>query len=914
MLGSGTRLGSYELLAPLGVGGMGEVYRARDTKLGREVALKVLPEHLASDPDRLARFQREAQVLASLNHPHIAAIYGLEDADGVRALVLELVEGETLADRIARGPLPLDDALAIARQIAEAVEAAHEQGVIHRDLKPANIKVTPDGNVKVLDFGLAKLVEQSSAITSPPSVTLSPTITSPAMMTGLGMILGTAAYMSPEQAKGRTADKRSDVWSFGAVLYEALTGQRPFAGNNVSEIVAAVLRDEPDWTALPADTPATVVKLLRRCLDKDPRKRLPHIAIAGYEIAENSSASPTVHSNAGARKFSWRGVAALLLSAVLGGAIATGIWSVRRTEDPVPMVTRFAVALPSSEQITDPQHRSVAISPDGTRIVYVANRLLHLRSLADPNSRQIGVADETTTGQVGTPVFSPDGRSVAYVWRSGQTAAIGSIRIADISGTTSTRIADFQSNNTVGLSWSGNDILFSDARVGVVRVAVGSGRQETLVPATAEELFQGPTILPGGKVLLFALGKRRGPGVAPTPETWDQASIVAQRLGTRERVTLIQGGSEPHYLSSGHLLYANGGTIFIVPFDATRLMVTGERTAVLNGVARTVVGPLSTGMAQFSISDNGSVVYIAGAAARDADLSELAIIDRAGKAEPLKLPRGYYERPRVSPDGRRAAFALSQANGVGVWIYDLAGKTAMRQLTFEGKNQYPVWIDNERLAFQSDRGGDAAIWSQRSDGTADAERLTKPDTGTSHVPEALSPDGKHLLYSVENGSTNTLWVLSVDTKKSVRVADVESPRLLSPVFSPDGRWIAYTLTSGADNQVFVRPFPVTAARFLVGRGARAQWSPDGRELFFYNNEGTFVVNIAGGPAFSMTNPVLLPFNLYFGRGPGFGRDTDVLPDGRRFLAIVPQQGSTAIRELQVVLHWFDEVKPRLDAR
>jgi serine/threonine-protein kinase len=919
----GTRLGPYEVTALLGAGGMGEVYRARDTKLNRDVALKILPEAFAIDGDRIARFRREAQVLASLNHPNIAAIYGFEDSGSAHALVLELVEGPTLADRIAKGPLPLDEALPIAKQIVEALEAAHEQGVVHRDLKPANIKVRDDGTVKVLDFGLAKALEPPSG----PGKELanSPTITSPALMTGVGMLLGTAAYMSPEQAKGRPADRRSDIWAFGCVLYEMLTGKRAFGGEDVADTLAFVLSREPEWTALPAESGGNIGRLLRRCLQKDPQRRPSHIAILAYEIDECQQASAAaLPGTSGGRPIPRWWLAFIIPAACLVG-VALATFIARGGEPTVRSgpVTRFSLVLPETERITDPQFRSVAISPDGSRIVYVANRRLHLRSMSDPAAAVIPGTELGTA--IGEPVFSPDGRSIGFV--SGLGGSGAAIKKIDITGGAPVSLAQTRSNNVLGLAWVGDDIVFADPSSGLVRLSASSGKQQVLVPPSADEVIEGPTLLPGGDVALFTVANRRAAAggaeaIAITADIWDSAKIVALRLRTGERKTLIDGGSDPHYLANGQLLYAVGGTLFVVPFDIKQLAVTGERAAVLNGVARTFVGRGATGMAQFSASETGSAVYISGPAGPIPGASRLALIDRDGKVDPsgLRLPAGVYERPRISPDAKQLAFGSEEVGGANIWIYDLSASAAARQLTFEGRNHYPIWsADGQYVAFQSDRDGDAAIFRQRSDGTGTAERLTKPEPGTSHAPESWSSDGDHFLYTVEKGGTNSLWVFSMTTKKGEPFARVQSRRLISAMFSPDGRWIAYTITTGAANQVLVEPFPATGEKHLAASsGARPQWSRDGKQLFFYNTFATYVVAVMTHPTFSVTNPDPLPFNVYVGRGPGFGRDTDIMPDGQHFVAVVPSEDApadvTSARQFQFVFNWFEELKQRVPVK
>jgi hypothetical protein len=511
VLGSGTRLGAYEILTLIGSGGMGEVYRARDIKLGRDVALKILPDTFTHDPERLARFRREAQVLASLNHPHIGAIYGLDEANGQQFLVLELVDGESLDKRSARGPIPVDEALAIAKQIAEALEAAHEKGIIHRDLKPANIALTKEGHVKVLDFGLAKAMESTGG--TPIDLANSPTITSPAMMTGIGIILGTAAYMSPEQAKGRPADKRSDIWAFGCVLYETLTGKRAFEGDDVSDTLAAVLRGEPDWDALPATTPAPIGKLLRGCLQKDRRERVPDIAVARLEIKE-ALAMPAGRGAAAAgapatqTRPLWRRALPVVVTAVVVFALTAGAMWRLRPAVPSP-VTRFTIALPDGQQWSSVISSQIAMSPAGTHIVYAANRRLFLRSLSDLDVRPLTGAPIAGAGnperaEQTNPTFSPDGRSIAY-WELGD----GTIKRIALSGGAAVTIC--QAGAPFGMSWDGDTLFFGQGGKGIMRVSANGGKPEPVASVKSGELAHGPQLLPDGQTLLFTLG------TVPTP-------------------------------------------------------------------------------------------------------------------------------------------------------------------------------------------------------------------------------------------------------------------------------------------------------------------------------------------------------------------------------------------------------------
>jgi eukaryotic-like serine/threonine-protein kinase len=507
-LTSGSRLGVYEVTAPIGEGGMGQVYRATDTKLKRDVAIKVLPPAVAGDPDRLARFQREAEVLAALNHPNIAGIYGAEESAGITALVMELVEGEDLAERVARGAIPLDEALAIAQQIADALEAAHEQGIIHRDLKPANIKVRDDGTVKVLDFGLAKAVETAGVMSS---ASMSPTITTPAM-TGVGIILGTAAYMSPEQARGKVADKRSDNWAFGCVLYEMLTAKRAFDGDDVSDTMAAVLRSEPDWSALPASLPQPIALMLRRCLEKDRRRRVGDVSTIRFLLDEQATLTPLAgaDSHAGAvadardRAFRWTAPAAAIGLVAVGTALgAAGVWYAG-PRGAAPPVIRFNVPLGEGQTFTTTTDLEVALSPDGSKMVYVANRRLYLRSMSDVDAQPIRGTDVNPRH----PTFSPDGASVAYF--SADERALKRIAVMGGAPVTICSLAEMTPLGPLGGSWDGDTILFgvqSVGRSGIGRVAASGGKPELLIQGDANTFADAPQMLPDGDHVLFTLAR-----------------------------------------------------------------------------------------------------------------------------------------------------------------------------------------------------------------------------------------------------------------------------------------------------------------------------------------------------------------------------------------------------------------------
>jgi eukaryotic-like serine/threonine-protein kinase len=906
-LSAGTRLGAYEIVSALGAGGMGEVYRAHDAKLNRDVALKVLPELFARDPDRLARFKREAQVLASLNHPNIAAIYGFEGSDGVQALVLELVEGPTLADRVAQGPIPIDEALPMARQIAEALEAAHEQGIIHRDLKPANIKVRPDGAVKVLDFGLAKALEPTEGVRG--DVTASPTITSPAL-TQIGVILGTAAYLSPEQAKGRPADKRSDVWAFGAVLYEMLSGQRAFKGDDISDTLAAVLRQTIDLTGLPASTPAAVRRLVSRCLERDVRRRLRDIGEA--RIALEDPISPAREDVEGTAvpvtpRPLWRRAIPVVLSAIVAGILTgTAVWYVSHQSLPQPPITRFLFPLPDGQAFVGATPRPViALSPDGAQIVYAANTQLFLRSMSGLDVHAIP-GSEHDQG-VSDPVFSPDGRSILFYASEDHTIK----RIA-VTGGPSVTIC--RADAPYGISWGPDGIVFGQGTKGIMRVSADGGTPTLVVRVKNGEEASGPQLLPGGQHVLFTLA------TGNDPDRWDKARIVVQAVTSGEPMTLIEGGSDARYVPTGHLVYAAEGTLFAVAFDVRRLKVTGGVSPVVENLRWS--GGRTTGASHFSISSAGSLIYIPGFAAARQPM-EIALTDRQGGVERLKLPAGRYSSPpRVSPDGKRIAFGTDDGQEAIIYTYDLSGASTMQRLTFGGNNRFPTWSsDSKRVAFQSDREGDLAIWQSAVGGTA--ERLTKPGKGESHAPESWHPKRDILLFSVTKGSDVSLSTLSLPDRNVSSFGDVHSFYPTGARFSPDGRWVAYASREpGEKMTIYVQPFPATGVKFpLFVKGSnpsphKVAWSPDGKELFYVPRLGEFeAVTITTQPTFAFGNAVRVPRPFQPG-APNMRTWYDVTPSGKFVGLIPPGQANAFTRansEIQVVLNWFEELRARVPA-
>jgi serine/threonine protein kinase len=906
----GQQLGPYAVLGKLGEGGMGEVYRARDTVLNRDVAIKMLPAPLALDPDRMARLRREAQLLASLNHPNIAQIHGLEQAGETLALVMELVDGPTLADLVARGPMPLDDVLPIARQVADALIAAHEQGIIHRDLKPANIKVRADGTVKVLDFGLAKSVgdDIADSASRASSVTASPTITSPAM-TQTGVILGTAAYMSPEQAKGRPADKRSDVWAFGCIVYETLAGKRAFAGDDVSDTLAAVIRGEPDWAALPTDLPRPLRVFIQNCLEKDRARRIGHISTARFALDERTiDTSPSPSAESPPRPPAWRRLMPFIATAVLVAAVTTAVWWWQRPPVPIQPVTRFSFSLTEGQQFTEAGLNVIAVSSDGSQVAYLANRRLFLRSIADSEARPVPGSEVEKDPFISGAVFSPDGRSIAF-W-TGSDPGSGTLKKIAVTGGTSVVITE--TAFPMGLTWDATGILFGRVNVGVMRVAENGGQPQTLVPVK-DGLVWRPQMLPGGNEVLFTLAHANA--FVRGLEGWDNAQIVVHSLQTGDRITLPVKGTDARYLRSGHIVYASVGALFAVPFDQTRRQVTGGAIPVVDGIGRPTFGGNTPGTAYYSVSESGSLIFIRGPLV-SLDAQDLAFVDRTGNIEPLRLRPAQFRFPRVDPAGKRVAVEVGEAQSANIWIYDLTGRAQPRQLTFGGRNRFPVWSrDGERVLFQSDRDGDRAIFSQRADGASAAERLTKPDKDVSHVPRSWSRDGSFVLFETaltkDSLATYSLSVLSLPDGKVEPFSDVrDAPRPINAVFSPDDRWVAYDMGQNVvAASVFVQPFPPTGAKYLVRVGGAPVWSHDGRELLSGGEGPIRVQTVISTQPFTLGNPTEQPRPGFLGTATDSGRMWDVMPDGR-IIGVVAAGETAGARnpEIHVVLNWTEELK------
>ena len=868
----GTRLGSYEVLSKLGEGGMGEVYRARDTKLKRDVAIKVLPEAFAKDPERLARFEREAEVLATLNHPNIGAVYGFEESPDANGIVLELVEGPTLADRIeglrAKGSgLPIDEVLPIARQIVEAMIAAHEKGIVHRDLKPANIKITPDGKVKVLDFGLAKLSDPRG-IDSGINVTALPTITSPALMTGIGMVLGTAAYMSPEQARGRAVDMRADIWAFGAVLYEMLTGRRAFPGDDVTETIANIVKTEPDWSALPVETSVAVRALLRRCLHKDPDRRLRHIADARFNLEDAETlALPALRSPAQARVLPWAVAACSLAAAV---ALAWMTWGrTPRNEKPASAI-RLDLNLPPGVELFAASSRTVAISPDGTRIAFIGVRgglrLVFVRSLNQTDATPLRGSDGPSAC-----FFSPDGNAVGVV------TAGGALRTVSLPDGISTTVSD-GANSLYGAAWLPDDTIVFVRNGTLWRVTRAGGTARAITSLGPQEAMHAwPLAMPGGKALLF--------GVL-SGDQWRVDSVV---LATGERSIVAQRASAPLLVGEGRLLLFRDGGVLSAPFDAAHLRLTGPPVRTLDSLDSPTPGsPI------YDASPSGTIVYAA-----SSSMSRLVWVSRAGVEQPMNDTIRGYATPRISPDGSRV---VVQAGNL--WVQDLARSTFTRLASKdEATAAFPMWSrDGRKVLVRSSAG----LTIHDTDGSGHSEVI--PGTSEFDYPAQMTADDATLVFLRSGQETSfDIMALPLGNPRQIR-AIVKTPAYEGGArLSPDGKWLSYVSNESGQNEIYLRPFGGPERRWQVSSqgGTQALWNPNGREIFYRDGNKMMAVDVTvAGDDLKLSPPRLL-FEQRFAYGAGISiANYDVTRDGQRFLMVKDEAGAG---RLNIVLNAFADL-------
>ncbi len=898
-------LGHYQITSQLGKGGMGEVYQAKDQKLGRDVAIKVLPEEFAKDADRVARFQREAKVLASLNHPNIAAIYGLEASEGTKFLVLELVEGETLADRIKAGAIPVEESLKFALQIAEALEAAHEKGVIHRDLKPANIKVTPEGKVKILDFGLAKAFagEQTEL-----NLSNSPTLSDAA--TQQGVILGTAAYMSPEQARGKSVDKRADIWAFGCVLYEMLTGQAAFQGEDITEILASVVKGGANLDLLPANLHFRLREVIIRCLQKDLKKRYRDIGDVLLELEQVAARPAIAEPAAGAEVQSkWRLLFPWAAAAVVSGAIIAGVavWNLKPSPPPEPrQVTRLYYELPKDQQFSNLNERPFAVSPDGRHLVYCTSGGLYLHSLDELEPKLI----QGTGGNPQRPFFSPDGKCVGY-W----SAVDKQLKKISVNGGAPVTIMDITDALPLGsFSWEADGtIVFFLIGKGIMRVSASGGTPEIIVKAgQINETSVHPQMLPDGKSVLFS-------DVLNPP-----VQVMVQSLKSGERKKLFTGDAA-RYLPTGHIVYAVGDNLFAVPFDLKTLRVAGGPVSVVEGVL------VAGGAPHYAVSDSGTLAYAPGRVVATSALAQrtLVWVNRSGKEEPLATPPNAFHDPSISPDGTKVALTVAASANKDIWIWDLVHKNLTR-LTFEKHGACaPLWTpDSKRIAFASDPDkGLCRLYWQAADGTGERESLASaPDRNI--IPSSWAGGGNTLVMNAPYVSFlgYDIGVLSMQGDRERKPLLQNKYNEAQPQISPDGRWMAYMSDESGSPQVYVRPFPeVNKGRWQVSTngGDSPLWSRDGRELFYRTGDAVMAVAVKAEPAFSFEAPKTLFRGAYVSLNLNYGANElkpwDISPDGRRFLMMkeVASGGKPATetpRKINIVLNWLEELKQRVPVK
>ncbi len=874
---------------------MGEVYQATDTNLKRHVAIKVLPASVAGDADRLARFQREAEVLAALNHPNIAAIYGLEKTSDFTALVMELVEGEDLSQRIAGGAISLDEALPIAKQIAEALEAAHEQGIIHRDLKPANIKVRADGTVKVLDFGLAKALYPAAAST--PAAMNSPTITSP-VMTQAGMILGTAAYMSPEQARGKTVDRRADIWAFGCVVYEMLTGQRAFAGDEMSDVLAAVLRQALDWSVLPAATPSRVRRLLVRCLERDARMRLRDIGEARVEIdktiagvADDAAGSQAIQppTSSGLRgRLAWMVAAAALL--VAAAMTLPAVRYLRQTPTSAPPETRLEITTPATSDVM-----SFALSPDGRQIVFVASgdgaSRLWVRPLDTTAAQPLAGTDGASY-----PFWSPDSRSIAFF-------ADFKLKRLDLSGGAPQTLAPASSGR--GGTWSADGvILFAPtATAPLSRVPAGGG---DVVPATTlgagQTSHRFPQFLPGGRQFLcYARGAEETAGIYLG--ALDTAAVTRVTAADAAAAYAPTGpGPAEASREGGWLLFGRQATLVARRFDPARGVLSGEPVTVADPL------PIDANVAAFSVSATGLVTYRAGGAAR----TQLTWFDRAGKAlGTLGAPDATQVDPALSPDGRQVAVWRTAQGNTDIWLIDAARTT---RFTFDpASDRYPVWSrDGRRLVFSRFRAGIFDLYQKPANGAgAEALLLASPET---KVATSWSSDGRSLLYDALFPRTSgDVWGLPMAGDPTPLPFLNSTFSEGSGAYSPDGHWVAYASDESGRSEIYVRPFPGPGGQWQVSTtgGKDPRWRPDGKELYYIAPDSRLMATLiapSGAALQSGLPTALFQARIAFGGtvAIGYRQQYDVAPDGRFLINVTVEEGTAA--PITVITNWNPEGK------
>jgi serine/threonine-protein kinase len=886
-LPAGTRLGPYEIVAPLGAGGMGEVYRARDTRLERTVAVKVLPSHLSGDPILRQRLDQEARSISSLNHPHICALYDVGHQDGTDFLVMEFLEGDTLAKLMEKGPLPLAQALKYGLEIAGALDKAHRDGIVHRDLKPGNIMITKSG-AKLLDFGIAKAAAPLAS-----GATLTAAITRATPVTHQGTIVGTFQYMSPEQVEGKELDTRSDMFSFGAVLYEMVTGARAFPGKSQLSVASAILEKEPaPISVLQPMTPPVLERAVLRCLAKEPEDRWQMARDLELElkwIAESGSQAERPPTASAKSAFSKHAFIISLCCLLLSAAI-TGLATWRLKPSPPRPVSRMTITLPPGQQLAGLEQPAVALSPDGSQLAYVAiqggTQQIYLRAMDSLESRPI----PGTEGGA-NPFFSPDGQWLGFVSEQ-------KLKKVPVAGGPAQALNDAVQLN--GASWSSKEII-AFKRQGISafqQVPAGGGSPQPLTSVGKGEIGQRwPDFLPDGAAILSV--------VTASSFDWTNTQIIVQSIGTGARRNLIRGGTQPRYAASKHLIYAQGGTLMAVPFDPQGLTATGAAVPVVEAVLQSS----TSGAAQYSLSSTGSLVYVRGEF--QSAQRRLVWVTRNGTEQTVAAPVRTYLFPRLSPDGRTVAVGVSERE-THLWLYDLARETSTR-FTFEGTvNHNPTWTpDGKRIAFNSDKDGETSIYWQLADGSGGLERLTT--SPYPNIPMSWSSDGQLLAFIESNPTTGSdIWVLSLSDRKP-------QPFLVTPFaesvprFSPDGHSLAYISNESGRFEVYVQPYPGPGRKLQISTegGTEPVWNHNGNELFYRSGDKMMAVEIATQPSFAAGKPRML-FAGRYERTPATSPNYDVSPDGQRFLMLKPsEQEAVTPTQINVVLNWFEELKRRV---
>jgi Tol biopolymer transport system component/tRNA A-37 threonylcarbamoyl transferase component Bud32 len=907
----GRRLGPYEILSAIGVGGMGEVYKARDTRLNRIVAIKVLPAHLADRAELRERFEREARTIASLNHPHICTLYDIGHQDGIDYLVMEYLEGETLAQRLLKGALPVEQVLQYAIEIADALDKAHRKGVTHRDLKPGNVMLIKTGT-KLLDFGLAKLKQE----VAPANLKLSELPTASDPLTAKGTIVGTLQYMAPEQLEGKEVDPRTDIFAFGAVVYEMATGKRAFEGKTQASVIGAIMSsDPPPMSSLQPMTPPALDRVVKRCLAKETDERWQSANDLANElkwIAEGGSQvtlAPTAAAK-GIRALARRplilSLGILLFVAAIAGLAA---WNLKPAPVVAPQaVTRTVINLPPGQQLAGlDSGSSLAISPDGMRLAYVARQggtqQLYLRAMDSLEARSV----PGTEGAI-EPFFSPDSQWLGFFTG-------GKLKKVSVSGGAVVTLGD--AAVPFGASWGSQGTIVFTPAIGILQqVSDTGGAVKPVTHLQQGEIAHGwPEFLPGGKALLFATNVGGG-AVA-------NLKVAVQSLVSGERRSLVQGASHPRYAPSGHMVYAQGGSLMAVPFDSQRLTATGAAVPVVEGVLQLTT--IRGAAAHYSISSTGSLVYVPGGV--ETSQRRLVWVSRNGAEQSLAAPARAYNYPQLSPDGRRVAVGIMEQE-TQTWLYDLARETLTR-LTFEGNTNYAaVWTpDGKRIAFASSKEGPLNLFWQLADGSGGLERLTTSDY--IHFPMSWSPDGQLLAFMEINPTTGRdIWVLrmgdpSLGSGQVLSAGSGQVRKVLpflrtqfsetSPRFSPDGRWLAYISDESGRYEVYVQPYPGPGGKWQISTegGTEPAWNPNGRELFYRSGDKMMAVEIATQPGFAAGKPRVL-FEGQYALSPGTFLNYDVSPDGQRFLMLKPSESADAApTQINVVLNWFEELKRRV---